>query len=269
MDKRRPGYPTDVNDTEWAILEQQLPCEVRRGHHWRKWTRRELINAMFYVVRSGCAWRLLPHDLPPWQTVYSQFRRWRNDGTWQHLNAALVQAVRRRSGRRAHPSAAIVDSQSVKTLEGGQARGVDVYKRVTGRKRHIVVDTLGLLLIVIVHSASIPDQTGGQQVLGALFDWLQQTVPARWRRLRLIWADGGYKDIVQLVKRRWGWRLKLVRRPAGTKGFIHLARRWVVERTFAWLGRSRRLSKDYERCTASSEAMIYLVSIRYMLKRFA
>jgi putative transposase len=263
----RKTYSTDLNDTEWELILPLLP-QATTGRP-REWPLRLLLNAIFYIVRSGCAWRLLPNDLPPWKTAYTQFWRWRNDGTWQALNAALVVAVRQQVGREARPSAAVIDSQSVKSREGGEARGVDVYKQISGRKRHVVVDSLGLLLLVVVHSAGIPDSTGGKQTLRLLFERTKHSLHNRWCRLKLIWADGGYEDLVAWVKQHCGWRLEIVRRPAGVKGFVHLPRRWVVERTFAWLTRSRRLSKDYERCPASSEAMAYIASIRWMLKRLA
>ena len=230
---------------------------------------REQLDAMFYVVRAGCAWRLLPHEYPPWKTVYTQFWRWRNDGTWEKLNAALVERVRQQAGRNPKPSAAVIDSQSVKSAEGGEALGVDVHKQVHGRKRHIVVDTLGLLLLVVVHSASIPDGNGGKQTLQQLFERLKRNVHNRWCRLKKIWADGAYEDISAYVKAQFGWALEVVRRPEGAKGFVVLPRRWVVERHFAWLGRSRRLSKDYERRAASSEAMVYIASIRRMVRLVA
>lgn len=265
MDKiNRPTYPTDLNDTEWIVIAPLLPQPT--GGRPRVWPQREILNALFYLVQSGCAWRLLPHDLPPWKTVYSQFWRWRNDGLWEKLNAALVEIVRRREGRDPHPSAAIIDSQSLKSAEGGEALGVDVYKQTHGRKRHIVVDTLGLLLLVVVHGAGIPDGNGGKQTLQVLFDRIKRSVHNRWCRLKKIWADGAYADIVAFVQKQFGWNLEVVRRPEGVKGFVVLARRWVVERTFSWLIRSRRLARDYERRTATSEAMIYLASIRRMLK---
>ena len=185
---------------------------------------------------------------------------------WPQINAALVPQVRKRQGREAQPSAAVLDSQSVKTSEGGEARGVDVHKQTPGRKRHIVVDTLGLLLLVVVHSASLQDRAGGQLVLQRLFDRIKHSVHNRWCRLKLIWADGGYQDIVELVRQRFGWKLEIVRRLEGSKGFVVLPRRWTVERTFGWLGRYRRLARDYEHTVASSEAMTYLASVRRMLK---
>jgi putative transposase len=263
----RQAYPTDVNDNQWAIVERLIP-QASAGRP-RKWSACEMLNAIFYVLKGGIMWRMMPHDLPPWKSVYTQFWRWRQNGVWQQISAALVKLVREAEGRPVQPSIGIIDSQSVKTREGGEARGVDKYKQISGRKRHIVVDTLGMILIVMVHSAGIPDGTGGKLVLQALFDRIKRNVHNRWCRLKTIRADGGYEDIVDFVRKTFGWTLEVIKRPPGTKGFVLLPKRWVVERTFAWLGTMRRLSKDFERTTASSEAMIYVANIRLALRRLA
>lgn len=257
-------YPTDLKYTEWEQMAEFFPPQ-RRGRP-RKWPTWLIINAILYVTRTGCQWRMLPKDLPPWQTVYGYFWRWTRRGLWEQINAVLVQQARQRASRNPQPSAASIDSQSVKTSEGGEARGVDVHKQTNGRKRHIVVDTLGLLLVVLVHSAGIPDGTGGKATLQALFDRIKRSVHNRWCRLKLIWADGAYEDIVAYVRQQFGWVLEIVRREPGTKGFKVLPRRWVAERTFGWFGRYRRLARDYEHTTSSSEAMVYLASIRRTLK---
>jgi putative transposase len=264
MAKFTQTYPTDLKYSEWLLIVQFFP--LRRRGRPRKWALWLIINAILYVTRTGCQWRMLPKDFPPWQTVYGYFWRWTRSELWSQINAALVPQVRKRRGREAQPSAAVLDSQSVKTSEGGEARGVDVHKQTPGRKRHIVVDTLGLLLLVVVHSASLQDRAGGQLVLQRLFDRIKHSVHNRWCRLKLIWADGGYEDIVELVRLQFGWKLEIVRRLAGSKGFVVLPRRWVVERTFGWLGRYRRLARDYEHTVVSSEAMTYLASVRRMLK---
>jgi putative transposase len=264
MTKFTQTYPTDLQYSEWSVIAQCFP-PPKRGRP-RKWELWRIINAILYVTRTGCQWRMLPKDLPPWQTVYGYFWRWTKSGLWTEINAALVRQVRQQQGRKSQPSAAIIDSQSVKTSEGGEARGVDVHKQTPGRKRHIVVDTLGLLLMVVVHSASVQDPAGGMLVLQRLFDQIKHSVHNRWCRLKLIWADGAYASIGALGKKQFGWTIEIVRPKPGQKGFKVLPRRWVVERTFGWLGRYRRLARDYEHTVASSEAMTYLASVRRMLK---
>lgn len=260
----RKAYPTDLTDAEYAIIAPLIPFPSNKRGRPRIWTLREILNAVFYVLRSGGAWRLMPHDLPPWQTVYGYYWRWCKDGTWEKVNTALVSKVRVQEGRESQPSAVIIDSQSVKTSEGGEARGVDVHKQVNGRKRHIVVDTLGLLLVVVVHSASIQDAAGGKDTLQRLFD--KHSEYNRWCRIKLVWADGAYANLSDWLKKNLGWELEIKKRPQDAKGFVVLPRRWVVERTFGWLGRYRRLSRDYEHTVNSSKSMVYAASIRRMLR---
>ena len=263
MSHKRQAYTSDLTDDQWAWLEPQLEDVLTQNRLGRpmKLELREVLNTILYVVRNGVAWANVPHDLLNPNSVYYHFRKWCLDGTWRYLNQALRRYDRLQRKRKPNPSAAIIDSQSVKTTEAGGVRGFDAGKRVNGRKRHIVVDTIGNLLDVVVHAANIQDYHGAKHVLRKV----TETVDT----LQRIWADGMYeKDgLVEWVRDTLQIALDVVKRPPDQQGFVVLPRRWVVERSFAWLGRYRRLSKDYERCTHSSEGIIYVASIHTMLRR--
>jgi len=262
---KRTSYQTDLSDKEWQKVETCIPKPKTKRGRKRQHSLRELINAIFYVVRSGCAWRLLPHDFPPWKTVYHYFCIWRLEGIWECMNVALRTELRIAEGRNSQPSAAIIDSQSVKTTETRGVRGYDAGKKVNGRKRHILVDTMGLLLMVVVHTANIQDRDGARILLEGLAEQEELI-----KRLKLIWADGGYRGaLVAWVEKVLGWKLEIVEKPEGQVGFQILPRRWVVERTFGWLVRQRRLARDYERLPETSEAFIYIAMIRLMVRQLA
>ena len=256
-------YPTDLNDNEWNILRPLLPLRARRGRPPTE--RRLVVNALRYWLRAGCAWRLLPREFGPWSTIYDIYRHWIKSGLWEKIHDRLRDKVRQADERTPQPSAAVLDSQTVKMADQGGPSGYDAGKKTKGRKRHILVDTLGLLLGVYVGAANEQDRDGAKTLLQRVVGW--------YGRLAKIWADGGYAGAlvvwVKALRPRGRLHLDIVRRHDDVRGFVVLPKRWLVERTFAWLYKQRRLVRDYEVKIAHSEALLYIAMSGLMLARLA
>ena len=255
-------YASDTTDEEWAVLEQLRPPAHGRGRP-RETSLRDIVNAIFYIAQSCCQWRMLPKEFPPFTTVQYYFYRWRDDGTWPSINQELVMRAREIAEREASPSAGVIDSQSVKTTEAGGPRGYDAGKKIKGRKRHLLTDTTGLLVAAIVHPADVQDRDGAPLLLAAVrsaFPWL-----------RHIFADAAYAGakLEQALAKLGNWTLEIVRRCDAAKGFQLLSRRWVVERTIAWLNRNRRLAKDFEATIESAQAWLMIASVKLLARRIA
>jgi putative transposase len=264
MTKSNEIYPTDLNDTEWLRIEQEFPKPKATGRPM-KYSWREIINGIFYMVKNGCVWRAIPKDLPPWYTLYGYFRLFQTAKLWEELNRVIRERVRQVAHKEATASLMILDSQTAKSAEGGEERGFDGFKRVIGRKRNLVVDSLGLLVLAKVTAANVQDVYAGKRVLEDL-----KQRPELLQRLQKIIADGGYRgDLETWVNHELHVVLEIVLKLGDKKGFQVLPKRWVIERTNAWITRQRRLARDYERLVSTAEAFLYIAMLRLGLRRLA
>lgn len=266
---KRRKYPSDISKNGWLTLKTHLPYSKSNSYKGGRPSidLKEVINGIFYVLKTGCSWRSLPHDFPNYNTVYGYFNRWSKDGTWEFIHNWLVKKIRTKIGRHPLPSAACIDSQSMKTSCGGEEIGYDAGKKTRGRKRFILTDTQGLILGIFICGANVSEKEGAKKLLSELRK--ENVSHSLCQRITKVWVDGGYRgaDLINWVMLLWGWIWEVTLRNDQKKGFVVLPKRWAVERTYGWLVNARRLARDYERTTINAKSFIHLAMIRVMLNR--